>query len=77
MKTRIITVCLLFLQLLFAGCSKEEAIDNVDPDVPDVEISEEEMEMLAQRVKHVDETLATLIQSCDNAFSTEKYLEEH
>lgn len=76
MKTRIITVCFLFIHLLFAGCSKEETIDNVDPDVPDVEISEEEMEMLAQRVKHVDETLATLIQSCDNAFSTEKYLEE-
>ena len=38
MKTRIITVCLLFMHLLFAGCSKEEAIDNVDPDVPEVEI---------------------------------------
>lgn len=76
MKTRIITVCLLFIHLLFAGCSKEEAIDNVDPDVPEVEISEEEMEMLAQRVEHVDETLATLIQSCENALDTEKYLEE-
>ena len=76
MKTRIITVCFLFLQLLFAGCSKEEAIDNVDPDVPEVEISEEEMEILAQRVEHVDETLATLIQSCEDALEAEKYLEE-
>ena len=75
-KIYFLKVFLLSL-LFFIGCSKEEAIDNVDPDVPDVEISEEEMEMLAQRVKHVDETLATLIQSCDNAFSTEKYLEEH
>ena len=76
MKTRIITVCLLFMHLLFAGCSKEEAIDNVDPDVPEVEISEEEMEILAQRVEHVDETLATLIQSCEDALEAEKYLEE-
>ena len=76
MKTRIITVCFLFLHLLFAGCSKEEAIDNVDPDVPEVEISEEEMEILAQRVEHVDETLATLIQSCEDALEAEKYLEE-
>ena len=76
MKTRIITVCILFIHLLFAGCSKEEAIDNVDPDIPDVEISEEEMEMLAQRMEHVDETLAILIQSCENALDTEKYLEE-
>lgn len=76
MKTRIITVCLLFMHLLFAGCSKEEAIDNVDPDVPEVEIPEEEMEILAQRVEHVDETLATLIQSCDDALDAEKYLEE-
>lgn len=76
MKTRIITVCFLFLHLLFAGCSKEEAIDNVDPDVPEVEIPEEEMEILAQRVEHVDETLATLIQSCDDALDAEKYLEE-
>ena len=76
MKTRIITLYLLFIHLLFAGCSKEEAIDNVDPDVPDVEISEEEMEILAQRVEHVDETLATLIQSCEDALEAEKYLEE-
>ena len=76
MKTRIITVCFLFLQLLFAGCSKEEAIDNVDPEVPEVEISEEEMEILAQRVEHVDETLATLIQSCEDALEAEKYLGE-
>ena len=54
MKTRIITVCFLFLQLLFAGCSKEEAIDNVDPDVPEVEIPEEDMEIAIQNLERVD-----------------------
>lgn len=66
MKTRIITLYLLFIHLLFAGCSKEEAIDNVDPDVPDVEISEEEMEIAIQNLERVDQKMQPLFQASEN-----------
>ena len=76
MKTRIITVCLLFLQLLFAGCSKEEAIDNVDPDVPDVEISEEEMEIAIQNLERVDQKMQPLFQASESLDDLAQHLDE-
>ena len=76
MKTRIITVCFLFLQLLFAGCSKEEAIDNVDPDVPEVEISEEEMEIAIQNLERVEEAMSPLFLEADDANALGLRLEE-
>lgn len=76
MKTRIITVCLLFLQLLFAGCSKEEAIDNVDPDVPDVEISEEEMKIAIQNLERVDQKMQPLFQASESLDDLAQHLDE-
>lgn len=76
MKTRIITVCFLFLHLLFAGCSKEEAIDNVDPDVPEVEISEEEMEIAIQNLEWVDQKMQPLFQACESLDDLAQHLEE-
>lgn len=76
MKTRIITVCFLFLQLLFAGCSKEEAIDNVDPDVPEVEISEEEMEIAIQNLERVEEAMSPLFLASENAEELAQHLDE-
>lgn len=67
MKTRIITVCLLFMHLLFAGCSKEEAIDNVDPDVPEVEIPEEEMEIVLDNMEDVKETISPIFMASETA----------
>lgn len=76
MKTRIITVCLLFMHLLFAGCSKEEAIDNVDPDVPGVEIPEEEMEIAIQNLERVEEAMSPLFLEADDANALGLRLEE-
>ena len=76
MKTRIITVCFLFLHLLFAGCSKEEAIDNVDPDVPEVEISEEEMEIAIQNLERVQEAMSPLFLASENAEELAQHLDE-
>lgn len=76
MKTRIITVCFLFLHLLFAGCSKEEAIDNVDPDVPEVEISEEEMEIAIQNLERVEEAMSPLFLASENAEELAQHLDE-
>lgn len=76
MKTRIITVCFLFLQLLFAGCSKEEAIDNVDPDVPEVEISEEEMEIAIQNLERVDQKMQPLFQASESLDDLAQHLDE-
>lgn len=76
MKTRIITVCFLFLQLLFAGCSKEEAIDNVDPDVPEVEIPEEDMEIAIQNLERVEEAMSPLFLEADDANALGLRLEE-
>lgn len=76
MKTRIITVCLLFMHLLFAGCSKEEAIDNVDPDVPEVEIPEEEMEIAIQNLERVQEAMSPLFLASENAEELAQHLDE-
>lgn len=76
MKTRIITLYLLFIHLLFAGCSKEEAIDNVDPDVPDVEISEEEMEIAIQNLERVDQKMQPLFQASENLDDLAQHLDE-
>ena len=76
MKTRIITVCFLFLQLLFAGCSKEEAIDNVDPDVPEVEIPEEDMEIAIQNLERVEEAMSPLFLASENAEELALHLDE-
>lgn len=76
MKTRIITVCFLFLQLLFAGCSKEEVIDNVDPDVPEVEIPEEEMEIAIQNLERVEEAMSPLFLASENAEELAQHLDE-
>lgn len=76
MKTRIITVCFLFLHLLFAGCSKEEAIDNVDPDVPEVEIPEEEMEIAIQNLERVEEAMSPLFLASENAEELAQHLDE-
>ena len=76
MKTRIITVCFLFLQLLFAGCSKEEAIDNVDPDVPEVEIPEEEMEIAIQNLERVDQKMQPLFQASESLDDLAQHLDE-
>lgn len=76
MKTRIITVCLLFMHLLFAGCSKEEAIDNVDPDVPEVEIPEENMEIAIQNLERVQEAMSPLFLASENAEELAQHLDE-
>lgn len=76
MKTRIITVCFLFLQLLFAGCSKEEAIDNVDPDVPEVEIPEEDMEIAIQNLERVDQKMQPLFQASESLDDLAQHLDE-
>lgn len=76
MKTRIITVCLLFMHLLFAGCSKEEAIDNVDPDVPEVEIPEEEMEIAIQNLERVDQKMQPLFQASESLDDLAQHLDE-
>lgn len=76
MKTRIITLYLLFIHLLFAGCSKEEAIDNVDPDVPDVEISEEEMEIVLDNMENVKETISPIFLASETAADLSLQLEQ-
>ena len=76
MKTQIITVCILFIHLLFAGCSKEETIDNVDPDVPDVEISEEEMKIAIQNLERVDQKMQPLFQASESLDDLAQHLDE-
>lgn len=64
------------MHLLFAGCSKEEAIDNVDPDVPEVEIPEEEMEIAIQNLERVEEAMSPLFLASENAEELAQHLDE-
>lgn len=62
--------------LFFIGCSKDEAIDNVDPDVPDVEISEEEMEIAIQNLERVDQKMQPLFQASESLDDLAQHLDE-
>lgn len=62
--------------LFFIGCSKDEAIDNVDPDVPDVEISEEEMKIAIQNLERVDQKMQPLFQASESLDDLAQHLDE-
>ena len=74
-KIYFLKVFLLSL-LFFIGCSKEEAIDNVDPDVPEVEIPEENMEIAIQNLERVQEAMSPLFLASENAEELAQHLDE-
>lgn len=74
-KIYFLKVFLLSL-LFFIGCSKEEAIDNVDPDVPEVEIPEEEMEIAIQNLERVDQKMQPLFQASESLDDLAQHLDE-
>lgn len=74
-KIYFLKVFLLSL-LFFIGCSKEEAIDNVDPDVPEVEVPEEDMEIAIQNLERVQEAMSPLFLASENAEDLALHLDE-
>ncbi len=74
-KIYFLKVFLLSL-LFFIGCSKEEAIDNVDPDVPEVEVPEEDMEIAIQNLERVQEAMSPLFLASENAEELALHLDE-
>lgn len=74
-KIYFLKVFLLSL-LFFIGCSKDEAIDNVDPDVPEVEIPEEDMEIAIQNLERVEEAMSPLFLASENIEELALHLDE-
>lgn len=74
-KIYFLKVFLLSL-LFFIGCSKEEAIDNIDPDVPEVEVPEEDMEIAIQNLERVQEAMSPLFLASENAEELALHLDE-